>query len=194
MLQPTESVKHLALSCYKAMQVIGGKECPKCGGKGYFPLSKERITVAPQHTSIDCPTCNGTGKVKWKWELQVGEYILLDDEIHLLFPTRDGLGFDAGMSCGRSTGYCEEKCYQDFTDSIKAKCIPILPWETIIKILETMGYVVTVIYEGGDELHKRGYCNIWEEDKCVVEVEGAKDCPEAVMLAVIKLGKELTNA
>lgn len=37
--------------------------CPECEGRGYFPLSKERIIACPRYTAIDCYKCNGTGRV-----------------------------------------------------------------------------------------------------------------------------------
>ena len=189
-----ETVKHLAKSCHEAMQVIGGKKCPKCEGKGY----SKWVGHAHKRHQITCTVCNGMGRIKYAWEPQVGECILLDDEIHLLFPTRDGLGFDAGISCGRSTDYCEEKCYQDFTDSIKAKCTPILPWEEIMRIMEKAGYRMSNLIR--DVVTDHWVVNFqkleWQgpvlaRDVCVGTGQLLQ---EAVMLAVIELGKELKNA
>jgi len=53
-------------SAQKVVEVLERSErkCSKCKGKGFFPLSKERIIAYPRYTSIDCPICKGTGKIK----------------------------------------------------------------------------------------------------------------------------------
>lgn len=113
-------------------------------------------------------------KGKWEWEPEIGEYYIEDKEPQLI-------GDEI---------YLE---HVQYLLVISQSLTPLLHWERIIKILERIGYGVTVTYEGGEELNERAYCNIWKDGKYVVEDKRGEDCQSVVMRAVIELGKELNH-
>lgn len=53
------AVEDLAKSTVEALGVITERECPECKGRCVVPYGKGKATS-------NCPTCNGTGKVKDK--------------------------------------------------------------------------------------------------------------------------------
>lgn len=135
----------------------------------------------------------------WKWKPKEGDRIILEDtlsgsEVYLLFSTPNGLGYDAGISCGRSTDYAREKCYDDFTQDTKDDCIPLLHWEDDIEpILEGIH----------GEIHFQKlihwFCRIIVRNSKFMQADGrylevtakSKNRQTSAMLAVIKLRKKV---
>ncbi len=135
----------------------------------------------------------------WKWKPKEGDRIILEDtlsgsEVYLLFSTPNGLGYDAGISCGRSTDYAREKYYDDFTQDTKDDCIPLLHWEDDIEpILERIH----------GEIHFQKlihcFCRIIVRNSKFMQADGrylevtakGKDRQISAMRAVIRLKKEM---
>lgn len=159
-----ESVKHLAKDTVEALRRIGGsiKKCLECDGHGIRDS-------APWGDQI-CPKCKGTGKVGgWNWEEKVGEWFLYPKNL---------LG---DMQLVTSVELYHLHAWgEDFEISFKG-LIPILHWEEIERVLEGMGYSVSVY---------RDCCSISKGNTPLVEADG-KSRQEAVMRAVIKLGEEI---
>ncbi len=135
-------------------------ECPDClaGLPGFEPQR--------------CNTCNGTHKIKWKRQPQVGEWIIYKGKISLIhYEWIDRLG--------------------NMFDEVFKECIPILDWETIEGILEKAGYGITMILSP----HRHGFVALSITDETDNEIisfrRGGKSRQEAVMKAIIELGKEM---
>ncbi len=128
-MQFTKEGIKLAKPFNDALKKIAERQkCPECNGVGRFALSKEGVIADPCHTHIKCPKCNGTGKGKWEWEPEVGEWCIYCNKRFLISHVSKNI-VEYYVELGR--GF-----------SVKANlCIPFLPWETIEKILEGMGYV-----------------------------------------------------
>ena len=174
------SVKHLALPCFNAIKAIAGsRECEEC--KGTTKIATWYADDEGKHTRfVDCPTCSGTGKVKWEWKPQVGDWVIApfgDDNPYLItnvkarmFRSKTGVG-----------SHMESK-------NSYSKIIPIIPWEMIVEILKGAGYRVCVLdYENYIE------CLIYKGKNKFMAGEKAKSRQEAVCKAVIALAKELST-
>lgn len=196
----TNNVKHLAKPCYEAIKVIvGERRCGECKGRGWF----KAITTYPSGKE-DCPTCNGTGKRKYVWEPKVGEFFLYP--ITPLMPyvkEKQTAIFVCTAVTAESQG---QECYLEYSfggrlwKANKQDCTPILPWETIEEILEGVGYRVSTRKHIGNIMEPVGYVECCIREFCsdvpldpLVKCRG-KSRQQAVMLAVIALGKEIKNA
>ncbi len=164
------AVKHLALPCYEAIQTIVGKrKCPECDGTGYpayNPSSEDKELLT--NDKGECFTCNGTGKVGWKWTPEVGEWWLnnLNQKIYCIGDEKDLDNIQPSIS-------------------IDKNIISILSWETIEGVLEGMGYELKI---GVAQVDGRFFLSLSEGKKVKIYKSG-KTRQEAVMLAVIELSK-----
>ncbi len=184
-IEEAESVKHLAKPLVEALEKVTERECGECKGCG-------RVKNIFLPGEIGCITCKGTGKLRWKWEPEVGDFILRNNKVYILFPVvfEEDLGFDANYKV-----YTNEPCFTllDEVDDY----IPILPWETIERVLEGVLDARFEFSRGTDikwvlsvELHqdrflKNGYYR--------TIVSSGKDRTRAVYEATIKLGEEVGN-
>jgi len=117
-----------------------------------------------------CRWCNGTGKVKgeWEWEPERWQQVVYRGKVNLIRAVLTPIYVDLLSKRGV------------FIKDL----IPLLHWERIEEILEGMGYALSVLkYEGYVK------CYIHQKDDLLV-TEQRKTRQEAVMRAVIELGKE----
>lgn len=178
-----ESVKDLARPVVEVLGMITERKCSECKGRGTY------IDVLPNHPKdsywnrpIYCPKCNGTGKEQWKWEPKVGEWFLDDTENVCLIYCFDNYHQSTQIYYVKNEAQNRYVVFQGkFT-------IPILHWEEIERVLEEVAYrpVVQAKWVGGD-----CYCYILKDENLVGKVIDANTRQEAVMKAVIALGKEM---
>ena len=162
----TKEAQELAKPCYEAIKKIAErKECPTCVGYGGTDLVKMPGLCA---TMGKCPTCKGTGKVKWEGELEPrDEFIATDGSSRFVVSTCSG-------------GVRDDYGYHWSTKLIT----PLLEWQKIEEILEGMGYDLLI------GKHERIYgASVFQGKKCLSIGDGKSRQP-AVMRAVIELGKE----
>lgn len=107
-------------------------------------------------------------RLDWKWQPQVGEWFFMDNP---LFPTPH-------IVCEHMNKNPDDLEYY----------IPILPWEEIEKVLEKVGYFLSIVRD-----NIRGLWFVGIDKHYIYEGHqgNGKFRQEAVMLAVIKLGREL---
>jgi len=173
----------LAKPCHEAIKTLAErqeKECPTCAGRG-----KESVIgdYAMRQTSQECKRCNGTGKVKgkWEWEPKMGEWCRFDNISHLI----KGVSNNPQI-IDLHPGY--RQCDQTKYDPPASDVTPLLPWERIEKILEEMGYWLKT-----ERLPFNGCRAMTGNLPKHYQVErwiNGRTRQEAVMRAVIELGKE----
>ena len=160
-----ESVKDLAKPVVEALGVITERKC-----LAWHPPD-------PSTASEPCALCSGTGKVKWKWEPEPGQWCLYGNKLLLITKvTVSVLEVSGGM-----------------IEAVKAdKVIPILSWETIEKVLEGVEWTrFEFCLIDGYKFKASSYHAAQMGDDCpVVCTAVGKSRQEAVMKAVIKLGEE----
>ena len=164
------SVKELAAPVMKVLEGLE-LECPKTATYITHP--------------IDCHICNGTGKAYYSYTPQVGEWIINEDKYVDLIAKIDGRGglwtshdYEDGSICQHELVYI----------GVTNKCIPILHWEEIERVLEKAGYGVTVDEEldrRRDKVFSVGI--IW--DRGALSCDNMYSRQEAVCRAVIALGE-----
>lgn len=191
-MQPTKEEIKLASPCHNAIKAIAGeKECGKCKGSGQF------ITKFPLPLRR-CPTCNGTGKLKYVWKPQVGEWVLFKDELCLIsciniwaiWTSQDVHSYNEDGTYAGSTVMAERMFKKD--------CVPLLPWETIERVLREHGIQLELLRKPNKSwLIWKHTCSLKTlegyEKTFTVSSEWCNTRQEAVMLAVIELAKELKN-
>jgi len=152
-------------------------ECPTC--------RNGRVPFGVGSVDEKCSRCDGTAKVKgkWEWEPEVGEWCIFQDA-HIPPRKKVCLVIRAeGLYISVFPKYLDK--FGDYTCFRKpTNCIPLLHWERIEEILEGMGYEVWT-----DKLKGYVKCRIFRgKDQLVLEQR--KTRREAVYAAVIELGKE----
>lgn len=183
-----ESVKDLAKSMVEALKRIVEWECPKCKGKGY----SKWIGHGSKAHGITCKICNGLGKIHYSWTPQVGEWCIWENCISLICSLHLAIEKHR-ITLAHIPG---EQIDLDRMGScvVVEDCMPILPWETLERVLEGVGYRVQVTkwIESGESPSLYIYeCKI-HKNKTHIKVIG-KTRQEAVMRSVIALAKELTR-
>ena len=180
-----ESVKHLAKPVVEALEKVTESQCPKCGGYGgHYRVRKKKYSIGGGHE--DCPTCSGTGKVKWKWEPEPGEWCIILGKLHLITEIDGKIVIKVVP---------EPPIYDRPLE--KSDVIPILPWEIIEKVLEDV-YDARFEFSRGKEI--KWVCSVELHQNRFLKngyyrtiVSSGKSCQEAVMLAVIGLGERLNE-
>ncbi len=110
----------------------------------------------------------------WSWTPRVGDYCLWGEAVLLITDVDDYILYISGI---------------DMIEAVNVnQVIPILEWEVIEGILEKGGYA-SIIHE-----HKEGYHAGFYMIEKVTGEEYGKSRQEAVMKAVIELGKDGQNA
>lgn len=148
------------------------RECPNCAG---FTIKMVADHWGLRTKRRPCPTCNGTGKIKgkWEWEPKLGEWYSIQLENQL--PTL-------------------KLVTEDNLDSVKQsktwkRLIPILHWEEDIEpILKGMGCSLEFTDKGIIENYGAVISDRKNRTKAIFLGEG-KTRQLAVMRAVIELGK-----
>ena len=187
-MQFTKEAQELAKPCYEAIKKIAERtkiECPICAGRGREPVIGD---YAMRQTSQECERCNGTGKVKGKWEWKPEghdtcinekgphkiEYIVLSFADNHLTLDPPVLG-------------------NPWTESLRWKFIPLLHWERIEEILEGMGYDLSIDIIGATGqiyLPPQGHhIEIYDKYNKLKAEADAKTRQVAVQKAVIELAK-----
>ena len=149
-------------------------KCLECGGVGNVTMGPVNLT----NFTTGCNICNGIGKLHYSWTPQVGEWVIdPENNIACIGSNKDLENLRLAMA-------------------VNPYFVSILDWQTIEEILEKAGYWMEVIKPLGKYI-KAGTmavsCSIYEDEGragCVAFVK-AKTCQEAVMKAVIELGKEM---
>ncbi len=113
--------------------------------------------------AIKCPICRGKGVLKYSWTPQVGEWCMNNK-------------FLKGSPLIITKGNCPDPKYYT----------PILEWEEIERVLKKVGYKL--------KIRETSQGEYFALIKGQTEVGGiGKSRQQAVMRAVIELGKELEN-
>jgi len=165
--EQVNTIKHLAQPCNKVMEGLD-VECPKYGG------------VIQEKTICKSIGFQCTGKVKWKWEVKVGEWCLLDNTLALVIGFLDDSRLELRSKSHKSVYIRREH----------SLLIPIPHWEEIKEVLEKAGYRVDV-----GEVSPVNRCKY----ECIIIGSSSKELADvyaetrqkAVMLATIKLGREI---
>jgi len=158
--EQANAVKELAPGVNKVLEGLGGLEveCPICKGRGY----KDNGLHFPK-----CKKCNGTGKVKYSWIPQVGQFFLTpDNEVRCI---GNGLDLENIMVA------------KDLND----KYIPILEWEECFEVLVKAGHSAQMDYSTG----YKSFCTIKRPGLTCAEI--GSNPTEAAYKAILRLGKEL---
>ncbi|KKN72824.1 hypothetical protein LCGC14_0406790 [marine sediment metagenome] len=142
-------------------------ECNRCNGKGILKIPEITLGTRLKKT-VNCSHCV-KGKLSYSWTPQVGEFSLLEGKVFLVK--------EKPYECGKSF----YKLHED--------AIPILEWEVIEEILEKAGYELEIIRGKTSKeffigIHSLDYHRVSRAMGC------AKSRQQAVMKAVIELGKE----
>lgn len=177
--QQAIEVKDLAKPTVEAVALIAKRKCPECKGKG----AVFGWIDFPSDPHPNCSNCNGTGKVKWKWEPKWNDLAYLSGTLvsirkWWILPSQEIMCMvDRPEICG------------DGIVIPQKDLIPILHWEEIERVLEGVGYWVKVDPYGGNRamigsLPKHYQVENWVNGKCR---------QEAVMKAVIKLGEKINE-
>jgi len=182
--EQASAVRKLAAPVNKVLERLEW-ECSKCQGKGYIVFGP----ALPDQTT--CSVCKGEGKIPYSYSPQPGEWVVnpcvLNKSEPVLITSVDKIGFHYATENGED--FCSTQTY--------SKCIPILEWEEIDKVLEKAGYEILVATKkcGNDErcvsIEKLSSDNeglLYLPVTCLCY---GKSRQEAVMKAVIKLGKEM---
>lgn len=114
---------------------------------------------------------------KWEWEPEIGEWCLWKNQPHIVLEPEEQDNWIT-LFVGKDEAY-----YRQLVVPME-RCVPLLRWEKLEKILESLGYVV-MIYQDR--------CEIWAEDNTGMRLRvrrKGRSRQEAVMRAVIKLGEE----
>ena len=185
--EQADKVKGLAAPVNKVLEGLEW-ECPVCKGRG----GKDYEGKIPWPClGPKCISCNASGKVKHKWQPKVGEWCIIDGSISLIIGFLDDGRLEVRRAKNTDPVYIRRE-HKALT--------PILPWEEIERVLEEAGYRLWV---DRDWINQKYYCKIafrdkklWEEGKqwnwdILVERREGKSRQEAVMKAVIELGKKL---
>ena len=141
-------------------------DCKECKGTG-------KVWYANFLDEADCGKCNGKGKLSYSWTPQVGEWMMWgSNELELI---------------------CQHNLGEIKNSKHKAEIVPILEWEEIERVLKKAGYQLFI-----KGFYNRIQCHIFEGDESfvapiVVIEERNITRQEAVMQAVIELGKELNE-
>jgi len=173
--EQANTIKHLAQPCNKVLEGLD-VECPEplCEKGKFLALN----ALAP----TKCPTCNGTNKVKWKWEVKVGEWCLLDNTLALVIGFLDDSRLELRSKSHKSVYIRREH----------SLLIPIPHWEEIKEVLEKAGYRVDVGEVSPVNRCKYECIIIGSSSKKLADVY-AETRQKAVMLATIELGREIKN-
>jgi hypothetical protein len=167
----SKEAQELAPKVYEAIKKITGKEreCPKCKGSAFACKLDEG--------------CDGTGKVKgkWEWEPEVGEWYIWEGIANVICQVWDSYGLP-------SPNISIDNMKNDIRQVTTKRLIPLLHWERIRKILKQFDYSFSItsgasggeitVYKtiGTNKLYEKYHNN---------------DLQCAVMRAVIELGKEV---
>ena len=163
--EQANSVKHLTPEMYEVMKRLD-VECSKCRSEGRLDIQG----VSFPKLGLQCDKCNGTGKVKWKWQPQTGNWVYCREN-----------GKVVCLYYNKHHGNPPEK----YTNPKTA--IPILEWEVIEGVLEKAGFRMEEPFGAtgggyGVTIRKRG----------ILQNNGfGKSRLLTVYKAVIALGKEI---
>lgn len=182
--QQADSVKDLAKPVVEVLLRITERECSFCKGTGEVgELIVHTISANKKIADgIYCDTCNGTGKVKWKWEPKWNDKVITDlgtvAQVTMIMPNgqivlRDQLD-------KHFYGTQKDGEWLVSSNPFGEHIIPILHWEEIERVLERVGYPLSIEKYG---------CDIYRGE--IVAHSIAKSRQSAVMKAVIKLGEEI---
>ena len=124
-----------------------------------------------------CPTCKGTGKIPYSHTPQVGEWVIYEDKVYLIYQVGEEYAPSVKankISIADLNGYLSTS---------KEFLSPILEWEEIERVVKQAGYRIDIC---------PGYeCTIiGGGSKCLAKTL-AKDRLTVVYKAVIALGKEI---
>ncbi len=160
--QQANVVKDLAAPVNKVLERLEWEwKCPMCHSKGYVAS-----------VFCGCYLCKGEErKISYTWTPQVGEWCIWEDEVRLI------------ENVSRGNVWCVYNELAVPTWEEANKVIPILEWERIEEAVKQTGHRIDIC---------PGYeCTIiGGGSKCLAKTL-AKNRQEAVMKAVIELGKKM---
>ncbi len=175
------AVKELAAPVNKVLEELEW-DCPECEGYGHRIVHREDFRIIHgDWKPRPCSTCNGTGKIKYSWTPQVGEWCYnerMGSPPELI--SEVDLSRDTSIRVGQYI----------WTNPVFRT--PILEWKTIEEILEKAGYYF-------EEPIKRVYGSEGSKCHCVIKKLGnpkpvgvawADSRIRAVYEAIKELGKE----
>jgi len=171
------AVKDLVKSTIDAIQTIAKvvEKCPECDGTGVLPKVDPKKPKDIVITCWSCEICNGTGRVRWKWEPKARKYCLWGQAVLLITGVNDYRLSVSGVEI------IEEVNVNQVT--------PILEWQEIKRILEGMGCIVKVRDQKDFGKECRYNCGIYTDELGMGM--SAPTRQRAMMLSVIEFGKEL---
>ncbi len=158
-------------------------ECPKCKGKGYIIFGRDEPDTEP------CSVCDGTKKVKWKWEPKYDDYFVTENG--LIVRIQKHFKLDRNMLVVHSN-YPEL-----YPMTYLMEEITFIPhWEDDIEpILEKAGYYLEFYkynYAKTDPRPRNKYGVRIHKHKSYDKYCGSgDDRQQAVILAMDALGREL---
>ncbi len=147
-------------------------------------LAKLTVKALERIVERECRVCSDTGKVKWKWEPEVGEFCLwicgaYPDSMELVVEVTE-------INGGKYVRFVDKNKWEEaegFT--------PILPWEEIERVLEECNHrTYTSISDSGNALCQICFRGRRKGRHNVMAKANGKSRQEAVMLATIELDKE----
>lgn len=169
--EQANAVKKLAPTNYKVLKGLD-IECPVCRG------------IDIRNKVIESCSCGDTGKAKWKWQPQVGEWCIVEGKVRLIH----SVCVDDDLIV---VSYFDYPRYDEEETAGRNYCTPILSWETIGKVLEQAGYYF-------EEPIRREYGSEGVKYHCIIKRKGnpkpvgcawGDSYQEVVMLSVIELGQ-----
>lgn len=176
----TKEAQELAKPCYEAIKKIAektGRKCVQCHGDGV-------IYETPLSGESKCFVCNGTGKVKgkWEWEPEVGESFVGSEGVPIVIA---GI-IDVPLALGTENRRLQHLSLGKVKEVFVKDTIPLLHWEKLEEILKEMGYIINLQYNP----KVAWWCEIWRNELLLEKVDACQTRQEAVQRAVIELGKE----
>jgi len=141
-------------------------------------FTKEEIELAPE-------VCKVLKKLGWKeWKPEEGEWGIYEGKAHLITQVDGNWVMVKKLVWGFDEEWIE-----------KSKVVPILHWEKIEEILEEFSYDISTekTYENGVFVFHKAYISIRDEHDTWrdLAIERGKTRQEAVMRAVVELGKRI---
>lgn len=153
-------------------------ECPTCAGRGRESVIGD---YAMGQTSQKCLRCNGTGKVKWKWEPKWGDLCIWEGKLAMVNELKKDSWVEILPRPSSTT-----------TLTPLGSLIPLLYWERLEKILEELGFGMDIVDWKSKNTGRYG-ARMYKGLNFFVDWHSGKTRQEAVQRAAIRLGEDYEN-